>query len=122
MPDQPAADRSAAKLCDFGLVRFRDTVRIENAGDLTVATNLTRVDDDTFSAPATWVHLMASPRLVTRTAGDITVITNETQVDWIVENAQTYLDYLETELDAPVYAVGVGPSREETVVVESPCE
>jgi adenylosuccinate synthase len=40
--------------------------------------------------------------------------------DAIPGNARAYLDYLETELEAPVYAVGVGPSREETVVVESP--
>jgi adenylosuccinate synthase len=40
--------------------------------------------------------------------------------DAMPENARAYLDYLEAELDAPVYAVGVGPSREETVVVESP--
>ena len=40
--------------------------------------------------------------------------------DAIPENARTYLEYLETELDAPVYAVGVGPAREQTVVVESP--
>jgi adenylosuccinate synthase len=42
--------------------------------------------------------------------------------DAIPENARAYLDYLGTELEAPVYAVGVGPSREETVVVESPWE
>ncbi|MFB6170508.1 MAG: adenylosuccinate synthetase, partial [Haloarculaceae archaeon] len=36
----------------------------------------------------------------------------------IPENARAYLEYLEAELDAPVYAVGVGPGREETVVVE----
>ncbi|CAI48856.1 adenylosuccinate synthase [Natronomonas pharaonis DSM 2160] len=36
------------------------------------------------------------------------------------ENARTYLDYIADELDAPIYAVGVGPGREETVVVESP--
>jgi adenylosuccinate synthase len=42
--------------------------------------------------------------------------------DAVPENARTYLDYLEAELDAPVYAVGVGPSREETVVVDSPWE
>ncbi|MEF8867989.1 MAG: adenylosuccinate synthase [Haloarculaceae archaeon] len=40
--------------------------------------------------------------------------------DAIPANARAYLDYLEAELGAPVYAVGVGPSREETVVVESP--
>ncbi|QLD88164.1 adenylosuccinate synthase [Natronomonas salina] len=40
--------------------------------------------------------------------------------DAIPENARAYLEYLEDELDAPVYAVGVGPGREETIVVESP--
>ncbi|MCY4730289.1 adenylosuccinate synthase [Natronomonas gomsonensis] len=38
--------------------------------------------------------------------------------DAIPENARKYLDYLSAELDTPIYAVGVGPGREETVVVE----
>ena len=38
--------------------------------------------------------------------------------DAIPENARAYLDYLSEELDTPVYCVGVGPGREETVVVE----
>ncbi|USZ72838.1 adenylosuccinate synthase [Natronosalvus halobius] len=40
----------------------------------------------------------------------------------IPENARTYLEYLSTELDAPLYAIGVGPGREQTVVRESPYE
>ncbi|OIB57009.1 adenylosuccinate synthase [Natrialba sp. SSL1] len=40
--------------------------------------------------------------------------------DAIPENARTYLEYISDELDAPIYAVGVGPGREETVVVETP--
>ena len=36
------------------------------------------------------------------------------------ENAKTYLEYLEAELDAEVYAVGVGPGRSETIVREYP--
>ena len=36
------------------------------------------------------------------------------------ENARAYLEYLEDELDTPVYAVGVGPARTETVVRHSP--
>ncbi|NGM69935.1 adenylosuccinate synthase [Natronolimnobius sp. AArcel1] len=42
--------------------------------------------------------------------------------DAIPENARTYLEYLSDELEAPIYAVGVGPGREETVVVENPYE
>jgi len=40
--------------------------------------------------------------------------------DAIPENARAYLDYLSDELDVPIYAVGVGPDREDTVVVERP--
>ena len=44
----------------------------------------------------------------------------ESGYEAIPENARVYLDYIATELDTPIYAVGVGPGREETVVVESP--
>ena len=44
----------------------------------------------------------------------------ETGYDAIPENARTYLDYIAEELETPIYAVGVGPGREETIVVESP--
>ena len=40
--------------------------------------------------------------------------------DAIPDNARDYLEYLEAELDTPVYAVGVGPDRSATVVRESP--
>jgi len=40
--------------------------------------------------------------------------------DAIPQNARTYLEYIADELDTPIYAVGVGPGREETVVVENP--
>ncbi|WP_227356539.1 adenylosuccinate synthase [Haladaptatus salinisoli] len=38
----------------------------------------------------------------------------------IPENARTYLEYVQEELDTPIYAVGVGPGREDTVVLEDP--
>ncbi len=51
-----------------------------------------------------------------------------TEVDWsevaangydaIPENARAYLDYISSELDTPIYAVGVGPGREQTVRLE----
>jgi len=34
--------------------------------------------------------------------------------------AREYLDYVETEVGASLYAVGVGPGREETIVIENP--
>jgi adenylosuccinate synthase len=42
--------------------------------------------------------------------------------DSIPENAQEYLGYVAAELDADIYAVGVGPGREDTVVVQHPFE
>jgi adenylosuccinate synthase len=38
------------------------------------------------------------------------------------ENATTYLEYLEEELDTPVYAVGVGPDRAQTIERVDPWE
>ncbi|WP_254767447.1 adenylosuccinate synthase [Salinilacihabitans rarus] len=40
----------------------------------------------------------------------------------IPENARAYLEYLADELDVPIYCVGVGPGREQTVVLEDPFE
>ena len=40
--------------------------------------------------------------------------------DAIPANARAYLEYLSDELETPIYAVGVGPGRDETVVVEDP--
>jgi adenylosuccinate synthase len=52
------------------------------------------------------------------------------EVDWSVaveegysalpNNARDYLEYISDELGAPVYAVGVGPGREDTVVLREP--
>ncbi len=40
--------------------------------------------------------------------------------DAIPDAARTYLDYLSTELDTPIFAVGLGPAREQSVVLEDP--
>lgn len=38
--------------------------------------------------------------------------------DTIPEPAQAYLEYISEELETPIYAVGVGPGRDETIVLE----
>jgi len=40
--------------------------------------------------------------------------------DAMPENARDYLEYLESELDTDIYAVGVGPDRSDTVVRHHP--
>ena len=42
--------------------------------------------------------------------------------DALPENAQAYLEYISDELETPIYAVGVGPGREESIIVERPFE
>ena len=44
----------------------------------------------------------------------------ETGYDAVPDNARAYLEYIADEVGANIYAVGVGPGREETVVVEDP--
>ena len=38
--------------------------------------------------------------------------------DAVPEPAQAYLEYISEELETPIYAVGVGPGRDETIVLE----
>jgi len=40
--------------------------------------------------------------------------------DALPENARTYLEYVSEEVGTPLYAVGMGPSRADTVVLERP--
>jgi adenylosuccinate synthase len=42
--------------------------------------------------------------------------------DALPENARAYLDYLSEELDTPIYAVGIGPDRSHSIVLERPFE
>jgi len=40
--------------------------------------------------------------------------------DALHENARTYLEYVSDDLSTPIYAVGVGPDREDSMVLEEP--
>ncbi|WP_332898832.1 adenylosuccinate synthase [Haladaptatus sp. CMSO5] len=42
--------------------------------------------------------------------------------DAIPDNAQTYLEYISDELDTDIFAVGMGPDRDQTVILENPLE
>ncbi|WP_433633213.1 adenylosuccinate synthase [Halomicrococcus sp. NG-SE-24] len=42
--------------------------------------------------------------------------------DAIPANARRYLDYVSEQIDTDIYAVGVGPGREQTVVLDDPFE
>jgi adenylosuccinate synthase len=42
--------------------------------------------------------------------------------DALPANARTYVEYVSEAIDVPVYAVGVGPDRARTVIVEDPFE
>ena len=92
-----------------------DAVRVGHAYDLD--------GEETLTMPATterWAECEAVLRTFEGWPDVDWEAVAEEGYDAVPENARTYLDYLEAELDAQLYAVGVGPSREETVVVESP--
>lgn len=40
--------------------------------------------------------------------------------DALPENARTYLEYVSDEVGVPIYAVGVGPSRDHSIVLTDP--
>jgi adenylosuccinate synthase len=40
--------------------------------------------------------------------------------DALHENARAYLEYISDELDTPIYAVGIGPGRDQSLVLEEP--
>ena len=40
--------------------------------------------------------------------------------DALPDNARAYLDYISDELETSVYAVGIGPGRDETIVLDRP--
>ena len=42
--------------------------------------------------------------------------------DALPENARTYLEYVSDELDVPLYAIGIGPGRDQSIVLEHPFE
>jgi adenylosuccinate synthase len=44
----------------------------------------------------------------------------ETGYDALHENARAYLEYLSDELSTPIYAVGIGPDRDQSIVLEEP--
>ncbi len=52
-------------------------------------------------------------------AVDWTAVAHE-GYDAIPEGARTFLEYIADELDVELYAVGVGPGREESIVLQNP--
>ncbi|WP_049898399.1 adenylosuccinate synthase [Halococcus agarilyticus] len=40
--------------------------------------------------------------------------------DALPANARTYVEYVGDELDVPIFAIGVGPDREQTIVLDDP--
>ncbi|WP_435197224.1 adenylosuccinate synthase [Natronomonas sp. EA1] len=86
--------------------------------------NATRSDDgeEILTMPATtekWARCEANLRTFDGWADpDWTEVAAE-GYDALPENAKAYLEYIADELETPIYVVGVGPGREDTVIVES---
>lgn len=78
-------------------------------------------DEELFSMPATTEHWgECEPNYRTFDGWPEVDWSSVTTYDDIPENARTYLEYISEELETDIYAIGIGPGREETVVLEHP--
>ena len=117
--------RHAARASGFTGLAVNHIDTLAGFDELAVGHSYTLDDEEVLTVPATteeWGR--CEPNLRTFDGWDDTdwEAVAEEGYDALPENARTYLDYISDELDTPVYAVGVGPGREQSVVRERPFE
>jgi len=115
--------RHAARASGFTgiVVNHVDTLGILD--ELRVAHSYTLDGEEQFTVPPTterWGDCEPNYRTFDGwSASDWSAIADE-GYDALPEATKAYLEYLEAELDTPVYAIGIGPGREETIVRHRP--
>ncbi len=113
--------RHAARANGFTGLAINHIDTLAGLGDVKVGHSYTLDDEEIFSMPATterWGDCEANLRTF---EGWPEADWNEVEdYDALPANAKAYLDYVSDELDTPIYAVGIGPGREQTVVRENP--
>jgi adenylosuccinate synthase len=115
--------RHAARVNGFTGLAVNHLDTLSGLDEVKVGHSYDRDGDELYTMPATteqWAECEAEFRTFEGWPDVDWGAVAEEGYDAVPENARTYLEYLEGELDAPVHAVGVGPGRGETVVVRSP--
>lgn len=113
--------RHAARANGFTGLAINHIDTLAGLDDVKVGHSYTLDGDEFLSMPATterWGDCDANLRTF---EGWPEADWNEVEdYDALPANAKAYLDYVSDELDTPIYAVGIGPGREQTVVRENP--
>jgi adenylosuccinate synthase len=111
--------RHAARANGFTGLAINHIDTLAGLDEVNVGHSYTLDGEEVFSLPATterWADCEANLRTFDGWPDvDWSEVARE-GYDALPENARTYLDYVSDELDTPIYAVGVGPGREQTVV------
>mgnify|MGYP000675231221 FL=1 len=115
--------RHAARASGFTGLAVNHIDTLAGLDELKVGHSYTLDGDEVFTVPATterWADCEANYRTFDGWPEfDASEVASE-GYEALPEGARDYLEYIEAELDTPVYAIGVGPGRSETVVREYP--
>ena len=115
--------RHAARVSGFTGLAVNHVDTLTTLDELKVAHSYTLDGEERLTIPATterWADCEPNYRTFEGwEAEDWAAITAD-GYDALPANAKAYLEYMEAELDAPVYAIGVGPGRSETIVRDRP--
>ena len=117
--------RHATRASGFTGLAVNHIDTLSGMDELKVGESYTLDDEEIFTVPATteqWANCEPNFRTFEGWPDVDWMAVADAGYDELPENAKTYLQYVSDELDVPVYAVGVGPARDETVVVERPFE
>jgi len=115
--------RHAARASGFTGLAVNHIDTLAGLDELQVGHSYTLDGEEIFTVPATterWADCEANYRTFDGWPEFDASEVAEVGYEALPEAARDYLEYLEAELDTPVYAVGIGPGRSETIVREYP--
>jgi len=115
--------RHAARASGFTGLAVNHVDTLAGLDELKVGHSYTLDGEEVLTVPATterWATCEANYRTFDGWPEFDAEEVAEAGYDALPEGARDYLEYLEAELDTPVYAVGIGPGRSETIVREDP--
>jgi len=115
--------RHAARASGFTGIVVNHLDTLAGLDEIKVGHSYTLDGEEILSMPATterWGDCEANYRTFEGWDDQDWAAVAEDGYDALPEQAQTYLDYISEELGVDIYAVGIGPGREETIVCERP--
>ena len=113
--------RHSARVNGFTGLAINHIDVLAGLDEVKVGHSYTLDGEETMTMPATteeWSRCEANLRSFDGWAAFDSAAVAEDGYEAIPDNARAYLEYVSEELDTPIYCVGVGPGREETVVAE----